>query len=412
MYNILVGQSGGPTAAINASLYGVIQRALNTPEQIDTVYGMINGIEGFLQDQVLDLTKFASENPIGLLKTTPASFLGSCRYKLPEDLESPVYATLFEKWKAYEIRAVFYIGGNDSMDTVDKLSRYAKKMDSDIRFIGVPKTIDNDLILTDHTPGYGSTAKHVATTLREIILDAGVYVHPVVTIVELMGRNAGWVTAAGALARTPYDKNPLLIYLPEHAFDVASFLEDVRCALQQHHSVVVCVSEGISDEKGKLICEYDTDAQLDGFGHKMLAGCGKTLEQIVKREIGCKCRSIEINLPQRCSGVLASLTDVEEAEGAGQFAVQAALAGQTGKMVAFERTDAPYGISFRLVEVSEVCNREKRFPQAWITKHGTDISDEFLDYVTPLIQGENSIPFEGGLPKYLKAAYMNERLSR
>lgn len=405
MYNILVGQSGGPTAVINSSLYGVIKEALDTPDQIDTVYGMVNGIEGFLGGKTIDLTQYGKEHDLSLLKTTPASFLGSCRYKLPEDLEAEVYPVIFSKFQEMSIGAVFYIGGNDSMDTVSKLSRYAEKVGSDIRFMGVPKTIDNDLILTDHTPGYGSTAKHVAATVKEIILDAGVYEHPVVTIVELMGRNAGWVTAAGALARTDYDRNPMLIYLPEADFEPAAFIEDVKQALKGQNSVVVCVSEGISDKNGKFICEYGADAGVDGFGHKMLTGCGKVLEQMVKKEIGCKCRSIEINLPQRCSAIIASLTDIEEAQSAGSFAVKKALEGCTGQMITFVRGEGEYTMTCGMEDVNKICNQEKKFPAEWITKNGTDVASQFLDYVKPLIRGESKVPFVDGVPQYLKPAY-------
>ncbi len=404
MYNILVGQSGGPTAVINASLYGVVQEAIENRD-IDVVYGMVNGIEGFLKDRVIDLTEYAKDQDISLLKTTPASFLGSCRFKLPEDLTDPVYPAIMEKLAEYSVKAVFYIGGNDSMDTVSKLSRYAAQMDSDVRFIGVPKTIDNDLILTDHTPGYGSTAKYVAATVKEIILDAGVYEHPVVTIVELMGRNAGWVTAAGVLARTDYDRNPLLIYLPEADFDVEMFIKDVKEALTKQNSVVICVSEGISDKNGKFICEYGADAGVDNFGHKMLTGCGKVLEGMIKREIGCKCRSIEVNLPQRCSAVLASMTDISEAEGAGRYAVNQALSGKTGIMITFIRGEGEYSITFGTEDVNAICNREKKFPEHWITGNGTDIAKAFCDYVCPLIQGESPVPFKDGMPCYLKPAY-------
>ena len=404
MYNILVGQSGGPTAVINASLYGVVQEAIDN-DKVDTVYGMVNGIEGFLRNRVINMSDYAKGHDISLLKTTPASFLGSCRFKLPENLEDAVYPAIMDKLKEYEIKAFFYIGGNDSMDTVSKLSRYAAKVGEDICFVGVPKTIDNDLIMTDHTPGFGSTAKYVAATVKEIVLDAGVYEHPVVTIVELMGRNAGWVTAASVLARTDYDRNPLLVYLPESDFDVDTFVNDVKEALKQQSSVVVCVSEGISDKSGKFICEYGADAGVDNFGHKMLTGCGKVLEGIIKERIGCKCRSIEINLPQRCSAILASQTDINEAEGAGRHGVRAALASQTGIMITFERAEDEYAISYGTEDVNKICNREKKFPAEWITAHGTDIADAFLTYVTPLIQGESAVPFENGMPKYLKPAY-------
>ena len=410
MCNILVGQSGGPTAVINASLYGVISEAFSSNE-IHTVYGMISGIEGFIQDKVCDLSKYFEHNSLELLKSTPASFLGSCRYRLPDDFTDQVYEQVFSGLDSLDIDIVFYIGGNDSMDTVSKLSKYAHLHNIDKRFIGIPKTIDNDLVLTDHTPGYASTAKHVATTIREIALDASVYEHPVVTIVELMGRHAGWVTAASALARTSYDANPMLIYLPEHEFDIFRFVEDVREALSKNNSVIVCVSEGIVDKDGKFICEYNSDAGRDIFGHKMLTGCGKVLEKVIKSDIGCKCRSIEINLLQRCSAILASKVDIDEAEGVGRFGVRAALEGATGKMVTIEvnrdsRDDggSSYCVSFGLVDVDMVCNREKKFPREWIVD-GKDVSREFVEYVKPLIQGESKVRFENGLPVYLRPVY-------
>lgn len=405
--NILVGQSGGPTAVINSSLYGVIVEGLKKTDSIETVYGMINGIEGFLDGRQIDLTEFAKQNNIETLKTTPASFLGSCRYKLSEDLTDVVYDRLFDRFEELNIGYVFYIGGNDSMDTVAKLSRVAAAVESDVKFIGVPKTIDNDLVNTDHTPGYGSTAKYVATTMREIIMDATCYSHPSVTIVELMGRHAGWVTASAVLARTEFERNPYLIYLPESAFDMAEFEESLRKALAIEKSIVVCISEGIADKDGKFICEYGSSASVDGFGHKMLTGCGKVLEEFVKDKFKIKCRSIELNLPQRCSSVLASATDIEEAVMAGRVAVDAAIRGATGKMVSFTRVggNKSYGINYDLVDVVDICNKEKKFPEEWITDNGTNISDEYIEYVSPLIQGENMVPFANGLPMHLRPAY-------
>lgn len=401
MKNILIGQSGGPTAVINASLYGAVKAALDS-DQVDNVYGMINGIEGYLEGRYLDFKEYFAQHDLEMLRTTPASFLGSCRYKLPEDPDNDVYERLFAHFREMDIKWVVYIGGNDSMDTVAKLSACAERKSYDMRFIGIPKTIDNDLVCTDHTPGFGSTAKYVATALREISLDAGVYTNPSVTIVELMGRHAGWVTAASVLARTEYDRNPMLIYLPESSFDTQAFIEDVREALRLQNSVIVCISEGIADNKGKFICEYGSEAAVDGFGHKRLTGSCKVLEELIKREIGCKTRSIELSLSQRCSAVLASSTDIEEAVKAGGFGVMRALAGNTGSMVAFERTgEGNYAIELKLVDVAEVCNREKKFPEKWITCGGTDISEEFAKYALPLIQGESRVPFENGLPIYL-----------
>ena len=270
--NIIAGQSGGPTAVINASLYGVIEEGLSRAGEVGTIYGMINGIEGFLSGHFMDLSASLSPEDRELLKHTPGAYLGSCRHKLPQNMDSPVYPLLFEKLASMDIGALFYIGGNDSMDTVEKLSRYGELCHSSISFIGVPKTIDNDLPVTDHTPGYGSAAKYVASTVREIVLDASVYQQPSITLVELMGRHAGWVTAASVLARKFPEDNPRLIYLPESPFSVEQLFADVERALAQTPSLVICVSEGIKDSSGRFICEYASEAQTDTFGHKMLTG--------------------------------------------------------------------------------------------------------------------------------------------
>lgn len=399
--NILVGQSGGPTAVINASLYGVVVEGMDHLDEIDHVYGMVHGMEGFLKDDYLDLSEDLTQKELELIKLTPAAYLGSCRYKLPGDLTSPVYPTVFEKLDALDIGYFFYIGGNDSMDTVSKLSRYADQIGSPVRFVGIPKTIDNDLMLTDHTPGYGSAAKYVASTVREISLDASVYNQPAVTVIELMGRGAGWLTAASVLARQHELDNPLLIYLPESVFDFQAFSEDLAAALRRQPNVVVCVSEGISDSSGRLICEYNDEAKLDNFGHKMLTGCGKVVENFVRNRFNIKVRSVEVNVSQRCSALISSATDVEEAVLAGSFGVRAALEGATGKMVSFSRTSQnPYTLQCSLADVDQVCNQEKPFPGQWITRHGTDIGPEFTDYVLPLIQGELARPMKHGLPLY------------
>ena len=399
--NILVGQSGGPTAVINASLYGIVTEGMNHLDEIEHVYGMVNGIEGFLKDTYLNLSEDLTQKELELIKLTPAAYLGACRYRLPEDLTSPFYPTVFEKLEALEIGYFFYIGGNDSMDTVSKLSRYAAQIGSSIRFIGIPKTIDNDLMMTDHTPGYGSAAKYVASTVREIVLDASAYQQQAVTIIELMGRGAGWLTAASVLARKYELDNPLLIYLPEHIFDFQSFSRDLTEALHRRPDVVVCVSEGIADASGRLICEYNDEAKLDNFGHKMLAGCGKVLENFVHNQFHIKARSVEVNVSQRCSGMIVSATDIEEASQAGSFGVQAILDGATGKMVSVQRSfDAPYTMECSLVDVNEVCNREKSFPASWITVSGSDIAPEFCSYVLPLIQGEPKRLMSHGLPVY------------
>ena len=400
--NVIVGQSGGPTAVINASLYGVVYEALMQKEQIGTVYGMINGIEGFLADTIMDMNSVEQSGELELIKTTPGSFLGSCRYKLPEDLKDDVYPLLFKKFEEYSIGYFFYIGGNDSMDTVSKLSRYAAISGSEICFIGIPKTIDNDLVLTDHTPGFGSAAKYVASTVREIAIDASVYDNKKsVTIVEIMGRHAGWLTAASVLARKFENDNPVLIYLPESAFNTDTFIEDVKKALEHTSNLVVCVSEGINDGNGTFICELASDVGVDNFGHKMLTGSGKYLENLVKEKLGVKVRSIELNVNQRCSSSMISATDQEEAIQAGISGVHFALDGITGKMIAFHRTEgADYSINYVPEDVNLICNQEKTVPPEWITGNGSDIGQAFIDYALPLIQGIVNVPEENGLPKF------------
>ena len=400
--NVIVGQSGGPTAVINASLYGVVYEALMQKEQIGTVYGMINGIEGFLADTIMNMNSVEQSGELELIKTTPGSFLGSCRYKLPEDLKDDVSPLLFRKFEEYSIGYFFYIGGNDSMDTVSKLSRYAAISGSEICFIGIPKTIDNDLVLTDHTPGFGSAAKYVASTVREIAIDASVYDNKKsVTIVEIMGRHAGWLTAASVLARKFENDNPVLIYLPESAFNTDTFIEDVKKALEHTSNLVVCVSEGINDGNGTFICELASDVGVDTFGHKMLTGSGKYLENLVKEKLGVKVRSIELNVNQRCSSSMISATDQEEAIQAGISGVHFALDGITGKMIAFHRTEgADYSINYVPEDVNLICNQEKTVPPEWITGNGSDIGQAFIDYALPLIQGIVNVPEENGLPKF------------
>ncbi len=400
--NLIVGQSGGPTAVINGSLCGVIREGKRQSDSIGHLYGMINGIEGFLNGRVLDIKTEISETELNLIHTTPGAYLGSCRYKLPEDFNDPVYKALFQKFEEYDIGYFFYIGGNDSMDTVSKLSRYASQIGSDIRFIGIPKTIDNDLIHTDHTPGFGSAAKYVASTVREIAVDASVYDNKKsVTIVEIMGRHAGWLTAASALARKFKGDNPVLIYLPETSFDPDAFIEKVRQNLETVSNLIVCISEGINDGKGTFICELSSEVGVDTFGHKMLTGSGKYLENLVKEKLGVKVRSVELNVSQRCSSSMLSKTDLDEAEKAGAFAVLKALEGQTGKMITFIRTgNEPYTITCSTADVNDICNQEKAVPLSWITENGCDVTDEFISYARPLIQGQVDVPMEDGLPRF------------
>ena len=403
--NLIVGQSGGPTAVINSSLYGVVSEGIAHSDEIGEVYGMVNGIEGFLEDRILNFREALPGEQLDYLKHTPGAYLGSCRYKLPESLEDPVYPLLFEKFEEMNIGWFFYIGCNDSMDTVSKLSRYAAQTGSSIRVIGEPKTIDNDLVHTDHTPGYGSAAKYVASTVREITLDASVYEKKSVTVIEIMGRHAGWLTAASALARKYKGDNPFFIYLPESAFDTEKFLKDVESAFEKNCNVVVCVSEGIHDADGTFICEYDSSVGTDTFGHKMLAGCGKYLENLVRDRLGVKARSVELNVSQRCSASLISAADQKEAVSAGRFGIQAALNGETGKMVSFVRRqaeDGSYQMECGLEDVNLICNEEKEVPAEWITENGSDVSDEFIKYVTPLVQGSVNVPLgEDGLPVFV-----------
>ena len=400
--NIIVGQSGGPTAVINGSLYGVVAEGVKQTESVGQVLGMINGIEGFLQGRYMDIGALDATNELELVRTTPGAYLGSCRYKLPEDLADPVYPELFRKFEEKGIGYFFYIGGNDSMDTVSKPSRYAAGIGSDIRFIGVPKTIDNDLVETDHTPGYGSAAKYVATTVREIATDATVYDNKQsVTIVEIMGRHAGWLTAASMLARKFEGDNPVLIYLPEVAFDQDAFVEKVKEALKTTPNLVVCISEGINDGKGTFICEYASDVGTDTFGHKMLTGSGKYLENLVKDRIGVKVRSVELNVCQRCSCAHLSRVDLDEAVNAGIYAVQVALGGETGKMITFIRNKSvPYELSYGTADVNIICNKEKPVPDEWIISEGSDISGKFIDYARPLTQGYVELPTKNGIPLF------------
>lgn len=401
--NILVGQSGGPTAVINGSLYGVICEGARHSDAVGCVYGMINGIEGFLADSYMNLSETLSDDDLELLRLTPAAYLGSCRFKLPENLSDSFYRVLFEKLERLDIGYFFYIGGNDSMDTVSKLSRYAAQIKSPIRFIGIPKTIDNDLVLTDHTPGYGSAARYVAASVREIALDASVYQQKSVTIVEIMGRHAGWLAGAAALAKLT-GCGPDLIYLPEVDFNMEEFLADVSDIYAKNKNCIVAVSEGIHYPDGTFVSEAKTSA-TDGFGHAQLGGLAALLANVVKEKTGAKVRGIELSLLQRCGAHVASGTDIAESYLAGKTAVEAAVSGVTDKMVAFACTrteDGGYRCDTKLLDLSSVANYEKKVPVEWINKRGNDISDEFIRYALPLIQGETGMVKENGLPRFAK----------
>ncbi len=397
--NAVVGQSGGPTAAINATLSGVIRGVLNAKETIPTLYGMRNGVEGLLKENLVDLTALVgTEEALSTLEDTPAAALGSCRYKLPNpDADRSVFDRLLSIFQKYDIRYFFYIGGNDSMDAVAKLSAYLETVDYEMRVIGVPKTIDNDLVGTDHTPGFGSAAKYIATTIKEIVRDCAVYTVPAVTVVEIMGRDAGWLTASAALASLS-ESGPDLIYLPERVFSLDGFLSDVKAALERHPNVVVAVSEGIRFADGTYVGASAQSGAKDSFGHAYLAGTGKFLESVVKQELGCKVRAVELNLPQRCAAHLASATDIEESVRTGKTAVEFAVRGVSGHMMTACREDAPYRITISSSPVSLIANMVKTVPDAYINTEGNGITEAGIAYLAPLILGERSPRYENGMP--------------
>ncbi len=397
--NIAVAQSGGPTVAINASLVGVFKGALKVTK-LTTVYGSLNGIEGIISQNLVNLNELIkNDDDLELAKLTPSTILGSCRYKLPDMEKSPeTYENILECFKKYNIGAFFYIGGNDSMDTVNKLSKYVKENGSDIKIIGVPKTIDNDLCCTDHTPGFGSAAKYLATTLQEIARDSAVYDLKSVVIVEIMGRHAGWLTASSGVLHANGETAPHLIYLPEGEFSAEKFLNDVKAQLEIRNSVIIAVSEGI-----KLDDASYRSGKVDNFGHEYLSGIGKLLENLVTDKIGCKVRSIELNVMQRCSSHLASKTDIDESVLIGETAVNAALSGKTGIMMTFERvSNNPYKVEIGEADASLVANNEKIFPKEWICANSTNITNDAIQYFLPLVNGEVKIKTKNGLPVHFK----------
>ena len=395
--NFAVAQSGGPTAAINASLCGVIHAALGAERKI---YGMINGVTGAVNDNFVDLGNvFSDENKLKLLKTTPAAFLGSCRYRLPDfDGKNDIYEQIFDNFEKRNISMVIYIGGNDSMDTVMRLSEYAKGHGKNVFFAGVPKTIDNDLMGTDHTPGFGSAAKFVATVVAEIARDCAVYADHSATIVEIMGRNAGWLTAASALARSSTTDAPHLIYLPERPLSKEKLIEDIKACSARN--MVIAVSEGIKNENGVYYSNLDCNSGHDKFGHAQLCGSAKVVESIIKENFGIKTRSVELNVLQRCGSHFASLTDLDEAEMIGAFGIKALLSGNTGVTAGFERIKN-YEIGFKLNDVKTVANLEKTVPDDFISESGNDITESALEYLRPLILGEPEIETENGIPKHI-----------
>lgn len=408
--NCLVAQSGGPTTAINASLSGVISAALKD-QNITNIYGALNGVQGILNENIIELHKtFTNDKSLEQLKHTPAMFLGSCRFKLDKEITSPQYEKIFDTFAKYDIKYFFYIGGNDSMDTVDKLSQFAKEQGVDIKVIGIPKTVDNDLFGTDHTPGFGSAAKYVATSILNIAHDAYIYDMKSVTIVEIMGRNAGWLTAASALARNEYNVSPDLIYLPEVPFDTYHFLNDVKNLISKKNNVIIAVSEGIKDLNGNYVSATATNQPTDGFGHALLSGTGKALEGIVKTALNCKVRSIEFSVLQRSAMHIASKTDLDEAFSLGNKAVEYARENLTGIMLTLNRkSNDPYTIDIDYIPISEVANKEKQIPRHWINEAGNDINDELLAYMKPLIIGESPIKFENGLPHYMNINHLLDK---
>ena len=401
--NVIVGQSGGPTSVINSSLVGVYKTAKD--RGANKVYGMLHGIKGLLDGQYVDLSEHSKTTlDIDLLKRTPSSFLGSCRYKLPEICDNKeVYEQIFAKLKELEISAFFYIGGNDSMDTIKKLSDYAILINSDIKFMGVPKTIDNDLAITDHTPGYGSAAKFIAASLKEIIRDGLVYDYPTITIVEIMGRNAGWLTAAAALSRSDDCEGVDMIYLPEKVFDIADFMEQVKKRSATGKSLVIAVSEGIKVADGRYVFELADHVEfVDAFGHKQLAGSAKFLADKIGSELGIKTRALEFSTLQRCAAHMTSRTDITEAFQVGGAAVKAAFEGETGKVVVLKRvSDDPYICITETHDVHKIANIEKKIPLEWITDDAY-VTDDLIHYIRPLIQAELSPIMVDGLPRHLR----------
>ncbi|MEL7609074.1 MAG: 6-phosphofructokinase [Bacillota bacterium] len=401
----IIGQSGGPTSVINASAYGVIRTALDHPD-ITRVFGAAHGIRGVLDDVLYDMGAEDADE-LKLMLRTPSSALGSCRHKLKDPaIDDTEYKRVLEIFRKYDVRYFFYNGGNDSMDTCYKISKYMQRVGYECRVMGVPKTIDNDLYGTDHCPGYGSAAKYIATSCMELHHDARVYNTGMVCVLEIMGRHAGWLTAAAAIA-TKMGAGPELVYLPEIDLDMERFLSDVRAVYEKTGKCIVAVSEGIHDKDGTLIAEYGAmDAcGVDAFGHKQLGGLASVLANYLKAQLGTKVRGIEFSLLQRCAAHCASETDVQESFMAGKAAVENAVEGLTDKMVAFERSydkDGNYVCGIKLIDLQMVANAEKKVPREWINEAGNGLNQQFFDYVMPLIQGASPIEYENGLPRFVR----------
>ena len=401
--NAIVGQSGGPTAAINATLSGIIRASSDAPK-IERLYGMRNGIEGLLNERLIDISYlFGDEKSLYTLESTPSCLLGSCRKKLPElKDDKKIYKKIFDILKSYNIRYFFYIGGNDSMDTVNKLYEYFKEQSHAIRIIGVPKTIDNDLPQTDHTPGYGSASKYIATTVHEIAADCMVYDVKSVTIIEVMGRDTGWLALSAALPKFYTGMGADLVYLPEIPFSDERFVSDVKNELSIHQNVIVVVSEGIKYDDGEYVGLDSRYDNIDVFGHKYLGGTAKKLEALIKRQIGCKTRSVELNIMQRSSSHICSKTDIDESVEIGAYAVKIAQDGQTGKMTSITRKRGEvYEIAFNSVVVESAANRVRCVPREYINAQANGISKAGIEYVLPLILGEREIEYKNGIPVHL-----------
>ena len=403
--NIVVGQSGGPTAVINSSLAGVFSAAKALG--VKKIYGMHHGIQGFLNEDLIDISEYVKDDKdVELLKRTPSAFLGSCRYKLPKiEGNEEVYDKIFEILEKYDIECLFYIGGNDSMDTIKMLSDYAAMKGKSQRFMGVPKTIDNDLPITDHCPGYGSAAKYIATSMKEIIRDNESFgvEKPTVTIVEIMGRHAGWLTAAAALSRGEDCDGPDMIYLPEVTFDVDDFVERVKKLAAEKSSVVIAVSEGLKLADGRFACELGNASDfVDAFGHKQLSGCAAALANIVAGATGLKTRAVESSTLQRAATHIASLQDINEAFSVGYLAGQAAEEGKTGMMITIDVKERnPYQVGYSIYDIHAIANVERPVPAEWIINDGTDVSEEYVNYARPLILGELTPMMVNGTPRHL-----------
>ncbi len=406
---VLIGQSGGPTSAINSSVLGCIEAAFASTD-VTAVYGAANGIKGVLDDKIYDLSK-EDRAELSLLRYTPSSILGTCRYKLASpDKDETDYLRILEIFKKYDIRYFFYNGGNDSMDTCSKISSFLLNHGYECRVMGIPKTIDNDLAHTDHCPGFGSAAKYVATTFMEVNRDAKVYDTGSITIIEVMGRNAGWLTAASVLSGLNNPKDgPDLVYLPELPFSMDKFVADVEKVYREKGDALVAVSEGVKDENGKFVSELFSEGPLqrDSFGHARMGGLAPGLAEFANKNLGAKVRGIELSLLQRCAAHLASATDVEEAYMAGKAAFEAAHSGITDKMVSFVRKEGDkYVCETGLADLDAVANEEKKVPREWINEEGNGILSPFIDYALPLIRGENRGPLENGIPRFANLKYV------